>query len=296
MEQLVSHGAAVTIIDNLSSGRRENLSCALDKVNLLELDIRYLAWEELLGKQQYDILFHFAANAYVPPSVERPDWDYQINLESTLRLLEALRKIKWTGALIYASSAAVYGNPVKIPIHEDDPTVPISPYGVSKLAAERYVAVYSQLYGLKTASLRFFSVYGPRQRKQVVYDLIQKIFQNPSELFIYGDGSQTRDFSYVEDVARAAMLVAECAPLRGEVYNVASGRECSIQELAEQLCQIIGASPKFVYSGSVRPGDPERWSVDIKRLAALGYKPQVSLEEGLRRTVKWFTKEGREHH
>jgi UDP-glucose 4-epimerase len=288
VEQLVAAGATVAILDDFSSGSRENLATVYDKVRLQELDIRQIAWDQVLTDQPYDVIFHLAANAYVPPSVERPDWDYQINLESTLRLLEALRKAKWPGKLIYASSAAVYGNPARMPIHEGDPTVPISPYGVSKLAAERYVAVYSQLYNLKAASLRLFPVYGPRQRKQVVYDLIRKIFQNPSELFIYGDGTQTRDFSYVEDVARAAMLVAERAPLQGEVYNVASGRECSIRELAEKLCHIIGASPKFVYSGSVRPGDPERWSVDISRLTALGYRPQVLLEQGLSRTVEWF--------
>ncbi len=105
---------------------------------------------------------------------------------------------------------------------------------------------------------------------------------------IYGDGTQIRDFNYVEDAARAMMLVAEWAPLKGEVYNVASGRECSINELAEVLCQIIHVRPRFFYSGSVRPGDPEKWSVDIGRLRGLGYHPQVSLDEGLTRTAKWF--------
>jgi UDP-glucose 4-epimerase len=175
-----------------------------------------------------------------------------------------------------------------MPIREDDPTVPISPYGVAKLAAERYLAVYSHLYGLRAASLRFFSVYGPRQRKQVVYDFIKKISHNPTELFIHGDGTQVRDFNYVEDTARAAMLVAAHAPLQGEVYNVASGTECSIGALAGTLCAILGAQPQFVYSGSVRPGDPEKWAVDIGRLSALGYQPQISLENGLRQTVGWF--------
>ncbi len=172
VEQLTSAGAVVTIVDDLSTGHRENLSAVSDAVELKVLDIRQSIWEQILNDNQYDVIFHLAANAYVPPSVERPAWDYQINLDSTFRLLEALHTIKWPGVLIYASSAAVYGNPVRIPICEDDPTVPISPYGVAKLAAERYNAVYSQLYGLRSASLRFFSLYGPRQRKQVVYDLI----------------------------------------------------------------------------------------------------------------------------
>jgi len=288
VEQLATAGAAVMVVDNLSTGRRENLLSVDGAVQVHEQDIRQVAWEKVLSGQQYDVIFHLAANAYVPPSVERPAWDYEINLAGTFRLLEVLRSLKWPGVLLYASSAAVYGDPVRMPIHEDDPTVPISPYGVAKLAAERYIAVYSQLYGLRAALLRFFSVYGPRQYKQVVYDLIQKIVQNPYELFIHGDGTQMRDFNYVEDTVRAMMLVAECGVLRGEVYNVASGRACFIHELAETLCRVMAVQLKFNYSGSVRRGDPDKWSVDISRLTALGYRPKMSLEEGLKRTVEWF--------
>ena len=288
VQQLVAAGAAVVVVDNLSTGCRENLAQVEGKIDLWELDVCQVAWERLLGERKYDVVFHLAANAYVPPSVERPGWDYEINLASSFRLLEALRTMKWPGVLVFASSAAVYGNPARVPIHESDVTVPISPYGVAKLASERYVAVYSQIYGLKAGSLRFSSTYGPRQRKQVVYDLLEKLKRNPFELFMHGDGTQTRDFNYVEDAARAAMLVAERGALKGEVYNVASGHECSIQELAEKLCAIMGLQPRFVYSGSNRLGDPEKWSVDISRLAALGYRPQVSLEEGLRQTVEWI--------
>jgi UDP-glucose 4-epimerase len=265
-----------------------NLSNISDKVHLKELDIRNLDWLKLLSEQSFDVIFHLAANAYVPPSVEKPAWDYGINLAGTFQLLDVLRQVKWPGILIYASSAAVYGDPVRIPIREGDLTVPISPYGVAKLASERYIAVYSQLYGLRAASMRFFSVFGPRQRKQVVYDMIRKLILNPLEVNIYGDGTQVRDFNYVEDTARAMMIAADQAPLRGEVYNVASGKECSIQGLVDTVCQILHASPKRIYSGSVRPGDPEKWTVDITRLMSLGYQPQVSLEDGINRTVEWY--------
>jgi UDP-glucose 4-epimerase len=286
-EFLVAEGATVTVLDDLSTGSRDHLKQARG-VELWVEDMRGDALRRLLSQQPYDFIFHLAANAYVPPSVERPAWDFEINLSGTLGLLELLRLAQWPGVLVYASSAAVYGNPMRMPIQEDDPTIPISPYGVAKLGAERYVAVFSQLYGLRAASVRFFSVYGPRQRKQVVFDLIQKLARDRSTLNIFGDGSQVRDFNYVEDTARAMMLVAERAPLQGEVYNVASGRACSIDELARRLCRVLGAQPRFVYSGHVRPGDPEKWSVDIGRLQALGYQPQVSLEDGLRRTVAWY--------
>jgi UDP-glucose 4-epimerase len=193
--------------------------------------MRAQSWPELL-REPYDAIFHFAANAYVPPSVANPAWDYQINFESTFQLLEAMRAVQHPATLVYASSAAVYGNPLRIPVSETDATFPISPYGVGKLAAERYVAVYSGLYGIRAASLRLFSIYGPRQRKQVVYDLMERISQNRDELFIHGDGTQERDFGYVEDVARAAMIVAERGALGGEVYNVGSGQPVSIDWLA----------------------------------------------------------------
>jgi UDP-glucose 4-epimerase len=288
VEQLVVAGASVCVIDNLETGSRENLLRVNGEVDLLVEDIRQVTWETVLSGQKYDVIFHLAANAYVPPSVERPDWDFELNLHGTVRLLEALRTTGWAGTMIYASSAAVYGNLVRVPMIEDDITIPVSPYGVGKLAAERYVAVYSQLYGLRACSLRIFSTYGPRQRKQVVYDLIKKLHANSAELFIHGDGTQVRDFNYVEDTARGLMLAADCDALRGEVYNLGSGRDCSISELAENLCHILNVHPKLAYSGSVRPGDPERLSVDIGKLRGLGYRPQVSLDEGLRNTVEWF--------
>ncbi|MFO7166540.1 MAG: GDP-mannose 4,6-dehydratase [Chloroflexota bacterium] len=287
VEALVAAGAQVTVLDTLVSGRAENLQRVAGQIRMLQVDMRTQLWPQLL-EEPYDAIFHFAANAYVPPSVANPAWDYQINFESTFQLLEAMRALRYPGALIYASSAAVYGNPLRIPVSEDDATFPISPYGVSKLAAERYVAVYSRLYGLRAASLRLFSIYGPRQRKQVVYDLMERISQNRDELFIHGDGTQERDFGYVEDVARAAMIVAERGALEGEVYNVGSGQQCSIDWLARTLCRYMGASPRFKYSGAVRPGDPERLVVDISRICALGFRPQVLPEEGLRRTVEWF--------
>lgn len=288
VELLIEAGAAVTVLDTFKSGSRENLAQVADRVDVREIDVRNIVWEDLLSAEQFDVIFHYAANAYVPPSVENPTYDFQVNFETTFRLLESLRKLKWPGVMIFASSAAVYGNARRIPISEDDLTVPISPYGVGKLSAERYVAVFSQLYGLKMASLRFFSSYGPRQRKQVVYDLIERIIANPKKLFIYGDGTQVRDFVFVEDTARSGMVVVEHGTLQGEVYNVGSGQECTIGQLADGLCEVLDMHPEYDYSGAVRPGDPEKLSVDITRLKALGFEPQVGLAEGLRRTVEWY--------
>ena len=288
VEQLVARGAQVTVVDNLSTGRLENLQAVMPQIEFVPRDLGNLLQTGRLEIDQYACIFHLAANPYIPPSVENPAFDYQANLHTTFLLLETLRHLPHPPRLINISSAAVYGNPASLPIRETDPTVPISPYGVSKLAGERYAAVYSELYSIRATSLRFFSVYGPRQRKQVVYDLLCKLRANPTELHLLGNGSQARDFTYVRDLVQAMLLTAAAAPARGETYNVASGVTYSIADLAQTLCRLRGLAPKIIYSGQVRPGDAARWVVDVTRLKALGYEPQTALEEGLRAIQEWF--------
>jgi UDP-glucose 4-epimerase len=235
----------------------------------------------------FDFVFHLAANPYIPPSVEDPSFDYMLNLDTTFRLLEVLRRGERRPRLVNTSSAAVYGNPQRLPIQESDPTVPISPYGVSKLSAERYVAVFSQLYEIPASSVRLFSVYGPRQRKQVVYDLFDRLARNPERLEVIGDGTQERDFAYVKDVAAAMILVAQHAPATGETYNVASGSSYSIAQLVSGICDTLALQPEIGYTGSVRPGDADRWTVDISALCGLGYEARTTLAQGLEATRDW---------
>lgn len=287
VERLVGLGAQVTIIDNLSTGNVGNLTNVQTRANLLVHDLREALSNGTIRLQDYEVVFHLAANSYVPPSVERPLFDFETNLLNSLMLLEGLRSIRNPPRLINASSAAVYGNPISLPIKETDLAFPISPYGVSKLSAERYTAVYSQIYGIPATSLRFFSVYGPRQRKQVVYDLLMKVLNDPAHLEVLGDGTQERDFAYVGDLVDALLLVAEKAPGRGEVYNVASGRAYTIAELIDTICKICKVAPEVRFTGSVRPGDPERWVVDISALRVLGFVPRTELEAGIRAIKSW---------
>jgi UDP-glucose 4-epimerase len=287
-ESLVDAGAKVIVVDKLGTGSLTNDLFLRGRVELEIADVGAIDWQRVITNHGVDVVFHLAANAYVPPSVERPLWDFETNAVNTLRLLEALRIAEWGGKLIFASSAAVYGNPVRIPVHEEDPTVPVSPYGAGKLAAERYVAVYSQIYGLRTASVRFSSIYGPRQRKQVVFDLLEKLNRDQSELFIHGDGTQTRDFTFVEDAVRATVIVASRGAFQGETYNIASGDSHSIRAVAEGLCTILDIRPRFKYSGAIRAGDPDKWSIDIAKISELGYRTQMSLDMGLTRTVEWY--------
>ena len=288
VEHLVELGAHVAVIDNLSTGRQEHLQTVMAQIEFIVGDLGDILRSKQVDLNEYDYVFHLAASSYIPWSVENPVSDFESNLQNTFLLLEALRHAHHAPRLVNISSAAVYGNTARLPIRETDPTVPISPYGVSKLAGERYVDVYSQIYGIKATSLRLFSVYGPRQRKQVVYDLLCKLRANPKQLKILGDGSQARDFTYVLDVVQATLLAATVAPCRGEVYNVASGITYSISQLVTALCDVCGLTPEVSYTGRLRPGDAEKWVVDISCLRQLGFAAHTSLATGLAAIRDWY--------
>jgi UDP-glucose 4-epimerase len=288
VKKLVASGARVTVVDNLSTGRLDHLEEVADDIDLVVGDVAdVLRWNRV-GIADFEYAFHLAANPYVPPSVENPELDFELNLHNSLILLEALRAAPNGTRLVNVSSAAVYGNPVHLPIRETDLAIPISPYGVSKLAAERYVDVYCRLYDVRATSLRFFSVYGPLQRKQVVYDLLRKLREQPDRLTVLGNGMQSRDFTYVEDIVQAMLLAANAAPGKGEVYNVASGTTHRISDLVSTLCEVCGVEPEIVYTGRVRPGDAEEWVVDLDRILQLGFKPSTDLATGLAAVRDWY--------
>jgi UDP-glucose 4-epimerase len=291
VEGLVARGARVSVADDLSTGHQGNLAAVTDDADFHALDLAKDDLSSLLVAGRFELVFHLAANGYVPPSVEDPRFDLERNVLATFNLLEGLRELLPDAHLVNASSAAVYGEGVRMPMHEDDATFPLSPYGVSKLAAERYVAVYAHVYGLRTTSVRLFPVYGPRLRKQVIYDLMSKIEANPDELFIHGDGTQVRDFNHVTNVVHALLRIAQFGRRQGDVYNVASGERVAIGDLARMICTRMGVSPRFVYSGSVRPGEAQSWRADISLLESLGYRSQLGLSDGLSETVAWFMRE-----
>jgi len=289
VEALLNIGVdRITVLDNFSEGSLSNLYAVSGKIKIQKLDITLENWQDILFESNYDYIFHFAGNANVQTSVDKPDVDYYLNLHPTFKLLEAIRRLKWPGCLIYSSSAAVYGNPASFPIQETDPSTPLSPYGVSKLAAERYLTIYSQLYNIKAASIRAASVYGPRLKKQVIYDMLVKITRNPKELVVFGDGTQTRDFIFVKDVAQAAIDIALKGELNGETYNVATGKSHSILHLAETITNMVGVNPEFILTGDLRAGEPINWKFDIQKLNDIGFYPSFSLQEGIAHTCEWF--------
>lgn len=283
--RLQSLGAAVTIVDDLLG----NPKAVIPKgTTLIKMRLPDPAFPGIVAQGGFETIFHLAGKAYVPPSLKDPIDDLKGNTEATLHVLEAIRTGSPSTRLIFISSAAVYGNPEKLPISESDATVPVSPYGVSKLAAETYVSLYARLHKLRTASLRFFSVYGPGQRKQVVFDMIKKLRGNPSGIEVHGTGRETRDFIYVDDAVGAILSVVTGGDLKGEVYNTATGTGTTLKQLVETLAGLLGAGSKIIYTGNVRPGDPLMWVADISQIRALGFNPQMRLEDGLKKVCDWY--------
>ena len=216
VESLVRRGARVTVVDDFSTGRLDHLTRVRHAITLVESELADAVRRGRLAWLQFDTIFHLAGNPYVPWSVDDPRCDYTRNLHASFDLLEALRALEKPPLLVYASSGAIYGDPGSTPIAEDCRLAPISPYGVSKMAVEQYATVYSRQFGIPVVSLRLFSVYGPRQRKQVVYDLIRKCRTEPYRLDVSGDGSQERDFIHVTDLVRAILMISERCPGTGE--------------------------------------------------------------------------------
>lgn len=275
VDKLVKIASRVIVLDNLQAGKEENLKQIRDKIEFVEGDTRDKGLVDKVVKRA-DIIFHIAANASVPNSVENPRYDFETNALGTFNLLEA-SIVSQVEKFIYASSAAVYGNPVYTPIDEKHPLNPISPYGASKLAAERMGFAFNETYGLQFTAIRIFNTYGSRQPRYVIYDFIKKLRQNPKRLEVLGDGNQVRDYCSISDMVDAFILVAE----KGEgVYNAAGGQPITIRELAELIVSKVSPDAQIVYGGRTWRGDIKTLVADISRLRGLGFKPKVSLREG----------------
>ena len=266
----------VVVLDDLSTGSRSHLPA---EATLVEGDVRDDAALERAARD-VDLIYHQAAIVSVERTVDSPRATNRTNLDGSLAVLERARIED--ARVVLASSAAIYGEPTEVPVAETAPADPLSPYGVQKLAADEYAARYEALYDLPTVSLRYFNVYGPRQRgpySGVISAFFSKA--NAGEpLTVDGDGKQTRDFVYVDDVVRANLLAAETTAV-GEAFNVASGERASIRELAETVRELTGTSVPIVH-GEPRPGDVRHSVADLtKSTEVLGYEPRVDLIDGL---------------
>ena len=293
---LIARGDRVRVIDNFSSGRRENLADIADQIELLEgdiLDDRALA----RAIEGVELVFHEAAIPSVPKSMAEPIENHAANATGTLRVLEEARRAG-IRRLVYAASSAAYGDAPELPKLETQPPAPISPYGASKLAGELYLSVYAQAYGLETVSLRYFNVFGPRQDPKSEYAAVIPKFitaalagQTPR---IFGDGTQSRDFCHIDNIIEANFKAASApaAQVSGQMFNIACGVATDLNQVVAVIGDILGKHIEPRHEAE-RAGDIKHSYADIgKARQRLGYTAAVSFAEGLRRTLEWYRGEG----
>jgi UDP-glucose 4-epimerase len=290
VHRLAQDGHEVVVVDNLSTGHAENLSGLDGRVTLIRQSI--CKTDALrTAFSGVGVVFHQAALASVPRSISDPLATNSSNVDGTLSVLVAA-KDAGVKRVVMASSSSVYGNAPLLPKREDMQVDPLSPYAVSKYASELYARVFAGAYGLETVVLRYFNVFGPRQDPSCQYAAVIPRFiaamlmgNRPT---VFGDGERSRDFTFVENVVQANLLAASAPGISGEVFNVGCGGRYSLNSLVQELNKILGVQIEPEYEAS-RPGDVQHSLASIeKAYRCLGYKPLVSFEEGLKRTVDWF--------
>lgn len=293
VNRLLAEGHEVRVLDNFSTGHLANLDGLAGEVEIVEGDIQ--SYERAShATRGCELVFHQAALPSVPRSVQDPLTSTASNVTGTINVLLAARD---AGAqrVVYASSSSVYGANPDLPKHEGMTTLPISPYAVAKLAGEGYCRAFGEVYGLETVAIRYFNVFGPRQDPRSQYAAVVPNFiaamlrgERPT---IHGDGEQSRDFTYVENVVNANLLAAEAADVAGRVYNVACGERVTLNELFAALKDLLGSDVEPVY-GEARTGDVRHSLADVSAAERdFGYVPSVSLREGLERTVEHLREE-----
>ena len=288
-EELVRRGERVRVADSLITGHRHNLA-HVDGVDFVEGDLADLAVARR-AVQGVDYVLHQAAIPSVPRSVDDPITSNRANIDATLNVITAARDAR-VKRVVYAASSSAYGNTETLPKHEDMPANPLSPYALQKLVGEQYMQLFTALYGLETVSIRYFNVFGPRQDPSSPYSGVISLFakaliQNTPPT-IYGDGEQTRDFTYVANVVDGVLRAVTAPAASGQVINVATGSRISLNKLFATMKDVMGSRLEPAYAPP-RVGDVKDSQADITRARTLlGYQPLVSLEEGLRRTLEWY--------
>jgi UDP-N-acetylglucosamine/UDP-N-acetyl-alpha-D-glucosaminouronate 4-epimerase len=290
VDRLLSEGHDVRVLDNFATGKRENLLGVIDQVELVEGDVQsYERAHTAVGDAE--VVFHQAALPSVPRSVQDPLTSNATNVTGTLNVLLAARDAS-VRRVVFASSSSVYGANPELPKREEMATLPIAPYAVAKQAAESYCRSFTHVFGLETVALRYFNVFGPRQDPLSQYSAVIPNFITASlrgtESVIFGDGEQSRDFTYIDNVVEANVCAMNAEGAAGGTFNVAAGERTSLNRLVELVAEITGR-PLVPRHESPRPGDVRHSEADVSRAESeLGYRPVVSLEEGLRRTIATY--------
>ncbi len=290
VEELLKRGHQVRVLDNFATGRRENIQPFLDRIELIEGDLRsyHIVRDAVDGM---DFILHQGALPSVPRSIKDPITSNEVNVAGTLHILNAAVDAG-VKRVVFASSSSIYGDSEKLPKQEDMTPNPLSPYAVSKLAGEKYFQVFARIYGLHTVALRYFNVFGPRQDPTSQYSAVIpkfiKAILNDQQPTIYGDGKQSRDFTYVRNVVEANIRATEADFPPGMVFNCACHEQIDLNQLVESINRFTGKNIRPIYTDP-RPGDVKHSFADIERIQKyLGYEPIVLFNEGLQRTIEWY--------
>jgi nucleoside-diphosphate-sugar epimerase len=290
VDELLRHGHEVTVLDDFSSGKEENLAAAKNKIRLVRSSITDLgaARDACRGT---DCVLHLAARTSVPRSVEDPIETNRVNIDGTLNVLVAARDAK-VRRIVFAASSSAYGETPTLPKIESMPPEPISPYGVTKFVGELYAQVFGRVYGLENVSLRYFNVFGPRQDPSSQYSGVLSRFMlavlGDSQPVVFGDGEQSRDFTFVDNVVDASLRACEAPAASGRVFNVGTGSRITLNQVLQLLEKICGKVVRAKHDPP-RAGDIRDSQADIAlSRKILGFEPRVNFEEGLRRTWDWY--------
>lgn len=290
VRKLLQCGHAVRVLDNFATVKRSNLDPYIDDIDLVDADLRDgEAVEE--AARGIEVIYHQGALGSVPRSIKDPLTTNQVNVNGTLHVLEAAR-LNNVRRVVFASSSSVYGRNPALPKHESLDPSPASPYAVSKLAGEQYCQVYSRAYGLETVALRYFNVFGPGQDPNSPYAAVMPLFAagflNGTPITVNGDGEQSRDFTYIDNVVDANLRAATADDASGSAFNVACGQRTTLNEVLDHLRRMTEVDTEIVY-GPDRPGDVRHSLADIDRAqSVLSYRPTVPLVAGLRSTVEYY--------
>ena len=290
VDELVRRGHSVVVLDDLSGGKEENLAEVRNKITFIKGSISDI---EIIRRAIFeaDYVIHLAARTSVPFSMKDPIETNRINIDGTLNVLVAARDAK-VKRIVFAASSSAYGETPTLPKVESMEPLPISPYGVTKFVGELYLQTFGRCYGLENVCLRYFNIFGPRQDPTSQYSGVMakfcSAFLEETEPVIYGDGTQSRDFTYVDNAVQANLLACEAPAASGRVFNVGTGDRINLNQVVEALGRISGKPMKPRYDPP-RDGDIRDSQADISRArAVLGYEPTVALEEGLQRTFEWY--------
>lgn len=251
------------------------------------IDASNADFTQIFKEHVFEVCINCSGAASVPHSIANPRRDFELNTVNVFKMLDAIRQNQPTCKFINLSSAAVYGNPVSLPINENSALKPVSPYGYHKWQSEIICQEMVQFYGLKTCSLRIFSAYGVGLKKQLIWDLYGKYLKNKSVVELYGTGKESRDFINIVDIVHAIEIIIDAAEFKGEGINIANGKEITIEEIAKVFFSHLDNRVEIKFGGENRKGDPINWEADTQLLQSMGYQQKITLDLGLKEYIEW---------